>query len=185
MNKSDLKLIDDFLPESKAVFETLLKEVAWEEREIKIFGKTYNQPRLIAWQGDLSYKYSGGTWPASPFSKTVRLLKNAVEMETGATYNGVLLNLYRNGNDSMGWHSDNEKELGVDPIVASLSLGEDRVFKIRPNSEKGNSTSLILHNNSLLVMKAGFQNLYEHSIPKTRKPKGIRINLTFRKLFEH
>ena len=183
MNNDCFQLIEDFLPDYDVILETLLEEIKWEEREIKIFGKTYNQPRLIAWQGELPYKYSGGTWSAKSFSKTVRLLKNVVELETETTYNGVLLNLYRNGKDSMGWHSDNEKELGENPKVASLSLGAERSFRIRPKSGKGDSFSIALPNNSLLIMNPGFQKLYEHSLPKTTKSKGIRINLTFRKLF--
>ena len=100
-------------------------------------------------------------------------MKNVVELETETTYNGVLLNLYRNGKDSMGWHSDNEKELGENPKVASLSLGAERSFRIRPKSGKGDSFSIALPNNSLLIMNPGFQKLYEHSLPKTTKSKGI------------
>ncbi len=183
MNRAYFQLIEDFLPDSDAILETLLEEINWEEREIKIFGKIYNQPRLIAWQGDFPYKYSGGTWSSKPFSKTVRLLKNMVELKTETTYNGVLINLYRNGKDSMGWHSDNEKELGDNPMVASLSFGAERNFRIRSKSEKGDSFSIVLPNNSLLIMNPGFQKLNEHSLPKTTKSKGIRINLTFRKLY--
>ena len=183
MNSNYFELIDDFLSDSDTILEKLTDEVSWEEREIKIFGKTYNQPRLVAWQGDLPYKYSGGIWSAAPFSETVYLLKKAVELETETIYNGVLLNLYRDGRDSMGWHSDNEKELGLAPIVSSLSFGAERNFRIRSKRVKGSSFSIALRNNSLFVMKPGCQDLYEHTLPKTLKSKGIRINLTFRKLF--
>lgn len=180
--KDHFCLIPNAIENADAVFIELQKEVNWEERTIKIFGKTYLQPRLIAWQGEEAYKYSNGILSKAPFSKTVHLLKGSVEELANMKFNGVLLNMYRNGSDSMGWHSDNEKELGEAPLIAALSLGATRNLKVRNRLTKKSVIDIPLEHNSLLIMKSGFQELYEHSIPKSTKISTNRINLTFRKL---
>ncbi len=182
MNDQLWSLHHDVMPNSEAVFTKLEQEVAWETRTIKIFGKVFEQPRLIAWQGEQDYSYSGGLWKASSFSKSVLSIKEEIESITNTQFNGVLLNMYRDGKDSMGWHSDNEKELGESPIVASVTFGAERRFRIREKANRKNSFSIDLKHNSLLFMRPGFQNTYEHSIPKSSKAVGKRINLTFRQI---
>ena len=117
-----------------------------------------------------------------PFNSTLTFIKDEIENTIEEHFTTVLLNLYRNEKDSNGWHADNEKELGRDPIIASLSLGEDRVFQIKHNTNKDAKQSITLQHGSLLVMKNGAQNHYKHQIPKASKPKNSRINLTFRKI---
>ncbi len=167
---------------SEEIFKALEKEVFWEQREITLFGKTYMQPRLIPWQGEKAYSYSKQTLPSRPFTKVVSTLIDELNSIHKSEFNGALLNLYRNGNDSMGWHSDNESELGKEPLVFSLSFGAERRFRIREKNNKKETQSIDLPNNSLLIMKRGFQERYEHCLPKTSKNLTHRINLTFRKL---
>ncbi len=184
MNNQFWEIHENVVPDSKEVFDALMQEVNWQNRKIKLFGKTFDQPRLIAWQGERDYKYSGGIWKAEAYSPTVQRLKKHIEDRLQENFNGVLLNQYRTGADSMGWHSDNEKELGLRPRVCSLSFGETRRFKIREIKNKRNGFSIHLTDNTLLLMHAGFQEYYEHCIPKTAKKVGVRINLTFRKLLD-
>ena len=131
-------------------------------------------------------KYSGLIMEPTPWDPEVLVLKQQVEALTNATYNSVLINYYRDGQDSMGWHADNEKELGLNPIIASVSLGASRKFCLKPNqSTDGSPTqtiSLLLEHGSLLLMGPGVQNQYKHQLPKTTKTLGTRINLTFRKM---
>ncbi len=166
-------------------FEVLLKETYWQEDTIKIFGKEYLQPRLTALQGssEKTYTYSGITMHPKPLSKTILKIKNKVEDYSQEKFNTVMLNLYRNGNDSNGWHSDNEKELGKNPIIASVSFGEERWFHLRHKMNKPLKHKMLLENGSLLIMKGTTQHFWHHQIPKTKKIVSERINLTFRKLF--
>ena len=165
-------------------FETLLKDTPWQHDEISIFGKKIAQPRLTSLYGNEGkpYGYSNIVMHPHPFNSTLTFIKDEIENKVNEKFTTVLLNLYRNEKDSNGWHADNEKELGRDPIIASLSLGEERVFQIKHNSNKEAKRTITLQHGSLLLMKNGAQVHYKHQIPKASKPKNSRINLTFRKI---
>jgi alkylated DNA repair dioxygenase AlkB len=165
-------------------FETLLKDTPWQHDEISIFGKKIAQPRLTSLYGNEGkpYGYSNIVMHPHPFNSTLTFIKDEIENKVNEKFTTVLLNLYRNEKDSNGWHADNEKELGRDPIIASLSLGEERVFQIKHNSNKEAKRIITLQHGSLLLMKNGAQVHYKHQIPKASKPKNSRINLTFRKI---
>lgn len=165
-------------------FKVLLEDTPWQQDDILIFGKKIAQPRLTALYGNegKTYGYSNIVMHPHPFNTTLTFIKEAIEQETQHLFTTVLLNLYRNEKDSNGWHADNEKELGRDPVIASLSLGEERVFQIKHNTNKEIKQNIILQHGSLLVMKNGAQMHYKHQIPKATKPKKERINLTFRKI---
>lgn len=162
-----------------SLFDYLVKNIDWEQREIKIFGKVHMQPRLIKWFGDMDYVYSKTLFKKNTMPKQILDLKEKIEKFTGVKYNSVLLNYYRDGNDSMGKHSDNEKELGLNPNIASISLGGTRELIITSKFDKTKKI-LSLENGSLLVMKGDSQKLYTHQINKTKKEVKPRVNLTFR-----
>lgn len=166
------------------LFEKLLNETKWQHDEITIFGKKILQPRLTALYGNegKSYGYSNIVMHPHPLNSTLTFIKDEIENKINEHFTTVLLNLYRTEKDSNGWHADNEKELGRDPIIASLSLGEERIFQIKHNTNKEIKQTLILQHGSLLVMKNGSQIHYKHQIPKSSSPKKPRINLTFRQI---
>ena len=186
LEDADVFYKTDFYTSEKAweYFEILLKETDWQEDEITVFGKTYPQPRLTALFGDSdkSYSYSNIKMFPKPFTKLLQTIKEDIEKFSGEKFNTVLLNLYRDGSDSNGWHSDDEKELGKNPAIASVSFGAERVFHLQNKKDKSIKQKLILENGSLLVMKGETQHTWQHQIPKTKKLIGARINLTFRKL---
>lgn len=161
-------------------FQTLLREIDWRSDEITIFGKTVLQPRLTAWYGDVAYTYSGITMQPQPWTDTVTTIKNNVEKELGVNFNSVLLNLYRDGKDYMGWHRDNEKELGIEPVIASVSFGATRTFRVRNYASKKENVDIELQPGSLVVMSGDMQEYWEHMLPKRLKVSEPRINLTFR-----
>lgn len=177
----------NFLKQEKAdlYFEKLLQETPWQQDDITIFGKKIAQPRLTALYGNLGkpYSYSGITMHPIPWSPLVWLLKEEVETIAQHSFTSVLLNLYRNEKDSNGWHADNEKELGWDPLIASVSLGETRKFQIKHTTNKNIKCDILLEHGSLLLMKEGAQVHYKHQLPKATQPKNARINLTFRTVF--
>lgn len=166
------------LPEADRLFEVLRRDVSWEQFRNHV----WTFPRLTAFVADTGvvYRYSGVSHAGSGWSLDLRNLRRRVEQVTGATFNGVLLNLYRDGRDSMGQHADAEPELGPNPLVASVSLGAVRTFVLRhrPGPEK---RSLDLAHGSLLVMGGTLQHHWVHELPKTKQPVGERINLTFRR----
>lgn len=164
------------------VFQKLLKETPWQEDDIKIFGKVYKQPRLTALYGGegKSYRYSGITMSPSPFTPLLLELKTLIEKETNEKFTTVLLNLYRDGNDSNGWHSDDEKELGENPVIASLSLGAKRNFHLKHKKDKNLKFKIFLDHGSLLLMQGTTQHYWLHQLPKSKKVTESRINLTFR-----
>ncbi|MCI0505952.1 MAG: alpha-ketoglutarate-dependent dioxygenase AlkB [Gammaproteobacteria bacterium] len=178
-----LNLYPDFLPKHDAdrLYEFFLDELAWSAEYIHMFGKTTLAPRLVCWYGDqeASYNYSGVDHTPLPWTESLARLKTKVAVSTQQPFNSVLGNLYRNQNDSMGWHSDDEMELGEDPFIASISLGEARKFKARHKST-GEQVEVTLPHGSMLTMSGPFQRYWQHCVPKTRKPKTQRINLTFR-----
>nr|WP_319556904.1 alpha-ketoglutarate-dependent dioxygenase AlkB [uncultured Vibrio sp.] len=166
-------------------FYTSLREtLPWHQERINIFGKSVLQPRLQAWHGDAAYTYSGLTMPPSPWTPELLILKNRCEAIAGVSFNSVLANLYRDGQDSMGWHQDNEPELGINPVIASLNLGETRRFLLR-NLHCKTQVEYELSHGALLIMGGELQHHWRHSVPKTAKPKGERINLTFRRILQY
>lgn len=178
-------LDDSFLAPGEAcrLTSSLWDQLQWSQFEITLFGRTVAQPRLSAWYGDpeARYRYSGLQLEPLPWLPLLLDLKDRVENACRHEFNSVLANAYRSGEDSMGWHSDDEPELGAKPLVASLSLGAERRFLVRRKGES-KSAGFRLGNGSLLVMKQGCQENYQHALPKTRKPVGLRINLTFRQI---
>jgi len=162
-----------------------IKNTPWRQDEIQIFGKIYDIPRLQAWYGDPNahYTYSKIKLIPNPWTPTLLHLKAQVEVASKSKFNSVLLNYYRNGEDSNGWHADNEKELGQNPTIASLSFGESRKFKLKHNTKDEFKYEINLENNSLLIMKGPLQKHWKHSLSKTKKEVGPRINLTFRNVY--
>ena len=173
-----------FLPKSEATlfFNELLEKVAWQHDDITIFGKTYKQPRLTALYGNNGkpYSYSNIVMRPHPFMAPLTTIKERVENIAKIEFTTCLLNLYRVGKDSNGWHSDDEKELGQNPVIASVSLGEERYFNLRHKKDKSQKHKLLLQHGSLLLMQGETQHNWQHQIPKTAKEVGPRINLTFR-----
>jgi alkylated DNA repair dioxygenase AlkB len=160
-------------------YEAIRSAVDWVQRSVTVYGKVYPQPRLTRWYGDVPYVYSGLTWEPSKMPVLVDKIRERVEALSGERFNSVLCNLYRDGFDSVGWHADDEPIFGGDPVVASVSFGAERVFKLRRN-DGIEQREFALGDGALLVMGKGMQRDWEHSIPKTAKPVGERINLTFR-----
>jgi alkylated DNA repair dioxygenase AlkB len=168
--------------EANKYFNLLKKEIKWRQDNIKIFGKIYPQPRLTALyaNNNKSYSYSNIKMQPITFTPTLFDIKSKIEKRINLKFTSCLLNLYRNGQDSNGWHADNEKELGLNPVIASLSLGAERVFHMKHRNDKKEKVKINLTNGSLLVMRGETQHYWLHQIPKTRKKVGERINLTFR-----
>jgi len=167
---------------ANSYFEKFLKELHWEHFDIKIFGKLIPQPRLTALYAVNGQAYSYSNLTLTPHSYTSELISINQELEklTHVKFTHCLANLYRNGNDSMGWHSDNEKELGPNPLIASLSLGAERKFQLKHKELKEQKLDIILKHGSLLLMKGETQHFWKHQLPKTKKVDSPRINLTFR-----
>ena len=166
-----------------AIMNELINEVPWRAENIIVWGKTYVQPRLIAWYGDegSGYTYSGIQLAPLPWSALLLDLKNRVEIVAGTAFNSVLLNYYRDNRDSMGFHSDDERELGDQPVIASLSLGEERTFIFKHKTMKNiKPVRMKLASGSLLLMKGETQRYWKHGIDKETRPCGSRVNLTFR-----
>jgi len=163
-------------------FKLFKETIPWQQDDIKVFGKVYAQPRLTAFYGNgsKSYSYSNITMQPRPFTKELLEIKHKIEAIDVVTFNSCLMNLYRNGRDSNGWHADDEKELGQDPIIASISLGEERPFHLRYKRNPKIKHKIVLEHGSLLLMKGSTQHHWQHQIPKTTKPIKERINLTFR-----
>nr|WP_294937740.1 alpha-ketoglutarate-dependent dioxygenase AlkB [uncultured Flavobacterium sp.] len=181
---ADIEYFPGFFSESEAhaLFQRLHSEIPWQQDTITIFGKKHLQPRLTALFGNngKNYTYSNITMQPHPWNELLLAIKAKVEETTGHEFTSVLLNLYRDGKDSNGWHADNEKELGINPVIASLSFGEERVFQLKHNLLKEQKQNIRLENGSLLLMKGTTQHFWKHQIPKTAKPIKHRINLTFR-----
>lgn len=166
--------------ESATLKKKWINELDWVQSEITLFGKKRAIPRLNAWYGDKAYAYSGTRFESAPWTDELALIKARVEQASRLEFNSVLINWYRDGQDSMGWHSDDEKCLGDTPQIASVSLGESRRFILREKSDHANKRELLLENGSLLLMLGETQKLWQHALPKTKKSKGDRVNLTFR-----
>jgi len=162
-------------------FDFIRRGISFEQRSVKVFGKLHPQPRLTRWYGPVAYEYSGLSWLAEAMPEYISGLCSRVSRQVGVEFNSVLCNLYRDGRDAVGWHSDDEAIFGADPVVASLSFGASRLFKVRSNLS-GEVHSYDLYDGSLLVMPAGFQRGWQHTIPRTRRVCGQRVNLTFRRV---
>jgi len=168
--------------EADAIFVQLTNDIPWQQDDIRVFGKTHPQPRLTALYGNEGkpYSYSNIKMQPHPWNPLLQKIKLSVESVSDTNFTTVLLNQYRDGKDSNGWHADNEKELGTNPIIASVSFGAERVFQLKHNSISGLKQRILLEHGSLLLMKGTTQHFWKHQIPKTSKPIGSRINLTFR-----
>lgn len=182
---ADIYYIENFYPKDEAdiIFQDLKQNLAWRHDDIKIFGKVMKIPRLQAWYGDnhLRYRYSNITLIAEPWTECLSDIKAKVSGYCQHDFNAVLANLYRNQNDSVGWHSDNEPELGTMPTIASLSFGAEREFQLKHIKTK-EKLNITLMSGSLLIMRGNTQHFWQHCIPKRTKPIASRVNLTFRNI---
>lgn len=158
--------------------------IRWKQDSIRMYGKTIPLPRLTSWYGDpgKAYMYSGIKTGPNEWNKGLLYLKNKVEKSAQTRFNSVLLNWYRNGEDSVSWHADDEKELGKNPIIASLNFGETRDFIIRKNDDHSKKITIPLKHGTCLIMRGEIQHFWQHSVPKRKKIKGSRFNLTFRRI---
>jgi alkylated DNA repair dioxygenase AlkB len=182
----ELVYYPNFLNLNKAdeLFIKLKNTIPWQQDPIKVFGKTYLQPRLTSLHSinKNEYSYSNITMESKPMTAELRYLKNQISNILINDFNTVLLNHYRDGKDSNGWHADNEKELGVNPVIGSVSLGQERVFHLKHKKNKTDRFKIMLKHGSLLIMSGSMQHNWLHQIPKTSRVINDRINLTFRKI---
>ena len=180
-------LVPDFLSDTKAddFYASLHTQTPWEQNNIKLFGKQISEPRLSTWHAEayLPYTYSGVARTPHPWNEPLTNLRTACESHTGQTFNGALLNLYRTGQDAMGWHSDDEAVNGPNPVIASISLGAERRFDFR-HKQTREVISVVLPHGSLIVMSGACQTYWLHRIAKTTRPLQPRINVTFRHLVD-
>jgi alkylated DNA repair dioxygenase AlkB len=169
-------------PQSSAFYRDLLETTHWKQEKIKFFGKPVNLPRLTAWYGDegKSYRYSGLLVNPEPWTPTLLAIKQEIEAVSDVVFNSVLLNLYRGERDSVAWHSDDEPELGNNPVIGSVSFGETRTFQLRHKENKELRVKVELTHGSYLLMKGPTQHCWQHQVPKVSGRRGPRINLTFR-----
>lgn len=183
---AQLRYYQNFLSEEVAnrYFNTFLEKIPWQQDDVKVFGKVYAQPRLTSLHSNSlsTYTYSGLTLQPQPMTDELLELLGQIQKVSQHDFNCVLLNLYRDGADSNGWHADNEKELGRHPQIASFSFGAARFFHFKHREIKSERYKIELHHGSLLLMEGAMQEHWLHQIPKTKKPLESRINLTFRKI---
>lgn len=180
-----LRYCESFLSDSQALYSQLLEEIDWRQDTITLYGRPVLIPRLNAWYGEpgADYSYSGLALQPLPWTPALLDIKERVEAFVGESFNSALANLYRDGRDSVSWHSDDEYELGEAPLIASVSLGATRRFSLRHRRDKSLDTvHLDLQDGSLLVMSGATQRHWAHQVPKTRSAVGGRINLTFRRI---
>jgi len=169
--------------DDRILMQRLIEDCDWRQERITVYGKPYLQPRLSAWYGDLSYRYSGIRLEARGWTPLLLRLKRRVEALTGIGFNSLLLNYYRDGMDGMGMHSDDEPELGERPAIASLSLGETRELVLQHRHRRDLGTlKLPLPSSSLLLMRGDTQHNWRHGIRKSRRIRDARLNLTFRRI---
>lgn len=179
---ADIRYYPAWLEQAQDWLPLLRDSLAWQQDQIILFGRAQLIPRLNAWYGDqgCDYSYSGLSLKRHDWTQALSLLRQRLQAFTGAQFNSVLANYYRHGQDSVGWHSDDEPELGSQPVIASLSFGASRRFQLRHKYNRQQSYSLDLDSGSLLLMAGPTQHYWQHQISKTRKPVAERINLTFR-----
>jgi alkylated DNA repair dioxygenase AlkB len=168
--------------EADALLQALTARISWKQEQIQLFGSSVMIPRLTAWYGDPGrvYSYSGITQQPLPWTDDLLLIKARVEQFAGAGFNSVLLNYYRDGQDSVSWHSDDEPELGTNPLIASVSFGAARQFQFKHKDDPQQRASIELTHGSLLLMGGATQHCWKHQIPKSKRVTAARINLTFR-----
>lgn len=183
---ADVRLLPNFLDAATAAktFARLQAQIAWEQHRVRLFGRELDSPRLSCWIGDADarYTYSRMLFEPRPWLPELANLRDRIASACAANFNSVLCNLYRDGRDSMGLHSDDEPELGPAPIIASLSLGGVRRFRLRHKRDKSLGLTLDLPSGSLLLMRGATQKNYRHDLPKTARHVSARINLTFRRI---
>lgn len=183
---ADVALDPHWLPagEADVLLRDLLATVPWETHRIRLFGREVDSPRLSCWIGDpdATYTYSGTRFEPHPWPAALRPIRERVAATCGADFNSALANLYRDGRDAMGWHRDNERELGDRPVIASLSLGATRRFVLRHVIDPSRRCAIELASGSLLLMRGETQRHYRHALPRTAKVVGPRANLTFRRI---
>lgn len=181
----ELYWLQGFFPATQAdkLFKELYENLAWQQERLFIYGRWVDVPRLMAWYGDAGaqYRYSGVDHQPLPWNAALNALRACLEDICGQSFNSVLANLYRDGSDSMGCHADDEKELGEDPVIASLSFGDSRLLRFK-HRKTGFKLDLDLRHGDLLIMAGELQHHWQHKLPKTRKVKQPRINLTFRRI---
>jgi alkylated DNA repair dioxygenase AlkB len=184
--KADLRYLPQWVNADIADcwLESLLTQTPWSQPEIKLYGRRFSVPRLVAWYGDadVRLRYSGLIHEPLPWTPLLAEIREQVQLQVGQQMNGVLLNLYRDGQDAMGWHSDDEPELGPEPRVVSLNLGATRRFDLRRKGTSRIEHSIGLEHGSLLVMSGPTQHHWQHQIARTRKVSEPRLNLTFRQI---
>lgn len=182
--QSDIRYVADFISPSAAdqYFSSLLQEIPWQQDDIRVFGKTYPQPRLTSLfaTNQLPYTYSNITMHPRPFSGALEEIKKRVDKYSGVAFTTCLANLYRDGKDSNGWHADDEAELGQNPVIASVSFGQERVFHLKHRNRPSLRHRIVLQHGSLLLMQGETQHHWLHQIPKSARSMSERINLTFR-----
>lgn len=167
--------------ESDSFLKSLKENILWKQESMNMYGKQIDFPRLTAWYGDNDkpYKFSGITLQPLPWTTEILVIKTRIEPESNVIFNSVLLNRYRDGNDSISWHTDAERELGKNPIIASVNFGDTRKFQLRHIKTK-EKLEIELSHGSLLIMQGELQHFWQHQVPKTKEFKTERINLTFR-----
>lgn len=184
--EADLAFAPEWLPrvQADALFATLGAAIPWEVHRLRLFGREVESPRLSIWIGDpgAAYAYSGTRFQPRPWPAALLPVRARLLAELGVDFNSVLANLYRDGRDCMGWHGDDEAELGPRPVIASLSLGAARRFVLKQRNGAGGKLELPLPHGSLLLMRGDTQRCYRHALPRTARPVGPRINLTFRRI---
>ena len=184
LKDADIAYFPEFFTESESAgyFDKIATETPWRQDDIQLFGKKYKQPRLTALYGDnkKAYSYSGIIMHPLEFTPTLLKIKNRIEDRLNLGFTSCLLNLYRDGQDSNGWHADDEKELGKNPVIASVSFGQERIFHLKHKTDRDLKYKIVLKNGSLLLMKGTTQHYWLHQLPKTKKKIKQRINLTFR-----
>jgi alkylated DNA repair dioxygenase AlkB len=185
LDGGEIWLMNNFLSPDKSnnFFKIFQNNINWKQESVNMYGNTYDVPRKTAWYGDkdANYSYSGINCSPNIWSAELLELKNSIELLSSDEFNSVLLNMYRDGNDKVGWHSDNEKELGENPSIASVSLGTTRRFDLK-HKTKSDKLSIELRHGSLLIMKGALQHNWLHQIPSQKRIKTQRINLTYRNI---
>ena len=180
----DLLLYHQAIWNPDLLYRHLLKSLPWQSGQIRLFGKSHTIPRLQCWMASATeeYCYSGQNLPIAPWDDELEWLRGALNQALYTQFNSVLCNLYRSGEDKMGWHSDDEPELGPTPIIASISLGAERDFAVRKKGESKQYGTLPLPHGSLLIMNRGMQKRWQHALPARKTIDSARINLTFREI---
>jgi len=173
----DLDQADHYLAE-------LINDINWQQESIVVYGQQHKVPRLSAWYAEQgrSYQYSGLKKTGLPWIPVLLELRKRISQLCNASFNSVLANLYRDQNDGVGWHADDEPELGQQPVIASLSFGQNRTFQLKHNQDKNLRRSIELAHGSLLLMQGDTQHYWQHQVPKSKRSMSERVNLTFRKV---